>query len=178
MQKVFIVLSLAFVALFNVPHAQALSCLPVDMYLESVIGDETTQVFIGTATAVANHTQVVTVSKALQGWVAPQVWVEHPYSTDWQYFCSNGPAAKGKETIFLTMIDENSVRSVTQTLAADSVEGKDFIKMLEKENPDAGITEATPSDRSEELKQSIVDLMKVLVGMLRELAYWQSADAR
>ena len=44
MQKVFIVLSLAFVTLFNVPHAQALSCLPVDMYLESVIGDETTQV--------------------------------------------------------------------------------------------------------------------------------------
>jgi hypothetical protein len=178
MQKVLIALSFGFVVLFQAPQAHALSCLPVDMYLDSVVGDDTTQVFIGTATEVKNHAQVVTVSKALQGWVAPQVWVEHPYSTDWQYFCSNGPAVKGKETIFLTMIDENNVRTVTQTVAVDSELGKDLIKMLEKESVDAGITEATSVERAEELKQSIVELLKVLVGMLRELAYWQNTSAR
>ena len=67
---------------------------------------------------------------------------------------------------------------MTQTLAADSEAGKDFITMIEKEHVDAGITEATPQERANELKQSIIDLMKVLVGMFRELAYWQNIDVR
>jgi len=174
MKKYFILFSLGLVLLFQSNEALALSCLPVDMYLEGVVGDEVTQVFIGTATAVKNHAQVVTVSKALQGWIAPEVWVQHPYSKDWQYFCSSGPSVEGKPTIFFTIFDQYSSRSVTQTLSLDSKEGKDFIAMIEKEKVDAGITEATKEERATELLATIKDLIGVLIQMIQELKYWES----
>ena len=174
MKKIVVTLSLGLVILFQAPHAEALSCLPVDMYLESVVGDETTQVFIGTATEAKNHTQVVTVSEALQGWVGSKVWVEYPYSTDWQYFCSNGPATPGKTTVFITTFDQFGSQMVTQTLALDSDLSKDFVAMIEKKNLDAGINEVSAEGRAADVKQSIVDLLKVLVGKLQELKFWQN----
>ncbi len=175
MRHSFIALAFALVLFGNVPSASALSCLPVDMYLDTVVENETTMVFTGTATEVKNHTQVVTVTEAHQGWVAPKVWVTHPWSSDWQYFCSNGPAKAGEPTVFLVTIDEYGSFSVTQTLPADSDLAKDLITELEKnDDVDAGITEVTPADRASEMRQSIVDLMKALMNMLAELRYWQS----
>ena len=169
--KKIILLSLSSLVIFLAPQAEALSCLPVDVYLEGVVGDDATQVFIGTATEVENHTQVVTVNESLQGWVAAELFVVHQYSDDWKYFCSNGPAVVGRETIFLTMVDQNSTRLVTQTLAADSKEGRDLIKMIKEEKVDAGITGATPAERASELRYSIIELIKVLVNMLLELKH-------
>jgi hypothetical protein len=145
------------------------------MYLDTVVGDGTTMVFTGTATEVKNHTQVVSVTKAHQGWVAPKVWVTHPWSTDWQYFCSNGPAKAGEPTVFLVTINEYGSFSVVQTLPANSDLAKELIANLEKnEDVDAGITEVSAADRASEMRQSIVDLMKALMNMLAELRYWQS----
>lgn len=174
MKKGIIAFSLGLALLLPVAPVEALSCLPVADYLKTVVGDETTQVFIGTATAVENHTQVVTVTKALQGWVAPEVWVQHQYSTDWQYFCSNGPAAAGKSTIFLTTLDQYNARIVTQTIEVDSELGKDFIAQFAAAEVDAGITEATKEERVAEIKQTIADLLKAIINMLQELKYWQS----
>ncbi len=157
--------------------AQALSCLPVDMYLNEVVKEETgeTLVFTGTATAVtANHTQVVTVTEAHKGWVAPKVWVQHPYSTDWQYFCSHGPAKAGEPTVFLVRVDGTTgTFSVTQTLTVNSAEAKSFIQALEKEETDAGITEATAEDREAEVQNSIMNLLTQLLNLLQELKYWE-----
>lgn len=178
MQKVIIAFSLSLAFIFHATPAEALSCLPVDMYLDTVIGDETTQIFIGTATDVKEHTQVVTVTKALQSRMAPQVWVQHPYSKDWKYFCSNGPAKKGESTIFFTTIDAYGSYSVVQTLSVNSDIGKDFLKKIEGEEIDAGITEATPTDRASEMRQSIIDLIKALINMLTELRYWESVAAK
>jgi hypothetical protein len=174
MKKSIIAFSLGLALLLPVTSVQALSCLPVADYLETVVGDETTQVFIGTATAVENHTQVVKVTEALQGYVAPEVWVQHQYSTDWQYFCSNGPAAAGKSTIFLTTPNEYGARMVTQTIEVDSDSGKDFIAKFTAAEIEAGITEATEEERVMEIKQSIADLLKVVINLLQELRYWQS----
>ncbi len=175
MQKGLIAIGLALMLFSGAGSAHALSCLPVEDYLNLVVTDEETQVFIGTATKVtSNHTQVVTVTKALKGWVAPKIWVEHQWSQDWQYFCSNGPAAEGKSTVFLTTINEFGVRTVTQTLPADSQMAKDFIADLEKADPDAGITEATGTDRASELRDSIYNLLKTLVNMFSELKYWET----
>ncbi len=168
-------LSLAVVILFQASYASALSCLPIDMYLDTIVGDGTTQVFIGTATEVKNHTQVVTVTKALQGWVAPKMWVTHPWSSDWQYFCSNGPAKVGGQTVFLVTVDQHGAFTVTQTLAVDSELAKDLIQKIEKaEDVDGGITEVTAADRASEMRQSIYDLMKALINMFAELNYWQN----
>jgi hypothetical protein len=175
MKKSIIALSLALVFLSQAPSASALSCLPVDMYLDTVPTDETTFVFIGTATEVKNHTQVITVSESLKGWVAPQVWVTHPHSTDWGYFCSNGPAKAGEETIFLVNIDQYGRFNVSQTLDADSKMGKDFLEDIRSTpDVDGGITEVTTEDHVSEVRQMIYDLLKALTGMLTELHYWQS----
>lgn len=161
--------------LLSTSNVSALSCLPVDMYLDNVVGDETTQIFIGTATAVKNHTQVVTVSKAMQGWVAPSVWVAHPYSNDWQYFCSNGPAKVGESTVFLTTINEFGSYTVTQTLPENSSLAKNLIKNIEAEDEiEAGITESTPAERADSVRESIMNLIKALLSRLAELKYWES----
>jgi hypothetical protein len=176
MKKNFIAFGLAVVFMASAPTASALSCLPTDMYLDTIVGDGTTQVFVGTATEVKNHTQVVTVTKAHQGWVAPQVWVTHPWSSDWQYFCSNGPAKAGVPTVFIVSIDQYGSFSVNQTLPLDSDLAKNLIQDLNaREDVDAGITEVKPADRAGEMRQSIIDLMKALVNMLTELRYWESA---
>jgi hypothetical protein len=173
-RNVLLALGFSFMVLFQASPAAALSCMPVDMYLESAVADDMTQIFIGKATAVKNHTQVVTVSDALQGYVAPQVWVEHNYSTDWQYFCSNGPAAEGKETIFVTTFDQYGTRMVAQTIAPESESGKKLLDLIEEKTVEAGITEATAEERATEVRQTIMDLVKVLMNKLAELKYWQS----
>lgn len=167
------IIALAF--MLPISSAHALSCLPIDMYLESVIGDETTLVFTGTATEAKNHAQVVTVTKAHQGWVAPKIWVNHPYSEDWKYFCSNGPAEANTPTIFFVTVDEFGSFSAVQTLKASSEQGKDFLADIAKAEVDAGITEATPQNRADELMLSMRDLMQKLLNMLAEFRYWEAA---
>ncbi len=178
MRKNIIALSLALAFLLPGSSAEALSCVPLDMYLESVIKDGEAHIYIGTATAVKNHTQVVTVTKPLQGWVAPKIWVEHNYSNDWQYFCSNGPSKAGKSTIFFSTINKYGTFTVQQTLDVDSTEGKAFLETIEKADIDAGITEAKPADRADEVRQSIDRLVKALLQMFEEWKYWHSESKK
>jgi len=155
--------------------ASALSCLPIDMYLDTVVNDETTQIFIGTGTEVKDHTQVVTVSKVLQGWVTPTIWVEHPYSEDWKYFCSNGPSKAGEATVFLTTMNEYGAYTVMQTLPLNSDYAKDLIKDIEVvDDIEAGLSEGIPEERADSLKQSMINLIKVLMNMLVEFKFWES----
>lgn len=175
MQKIiFGLIVVVALLVLNAPEASALSCLPEDEYLETVVGDESTLIFIGTATEVKNHTQVVTVTKALQGWVAPSLWVEHPYSNDWEYFCSRGPAKVDEKTIFLTRVNEYGAFSVSQTLPVSSDLAITLIDDLADAGVDAGITEATPEARASELRDVISNLIKALLNMLAELKYWES----
>lgn len=100
--------------------------------------------------------------------------MKHAYSTDWQYFCSNGPADAGEETVFLVTIGEYGTFNAVQTLDADSKEAKEFIADLEKNETDAGITDADPEDREAEVFASIQNLYTAFLELLRELRYWQS----
>ncbi len=162
--------------------AHALSCLPVDMYLDMVVNDENDQtfVFVGTATAVTkNHTQVVTVTKALKENVDPKMWVTHPYDDDWQYYCSGGPADAGESTIFLGTWDAYGSFMVHQTLDVDSAIAKKFMASIEKADFDASIRmDTTTEDKAETVKQRIEQLIKVIMGLLDEYRYWQSNPTR
>ena len=173
MRNYIIGLSMAVGLIVYAPSTYALSCVPTDMYLDMVVGDETTIVFTGTATEVKNHTQIVTVTKAHQGWISPKAWVEHAYSTDWQYFCSNGPAKAGVSTVFLVTLDQNGSYTVMQTLQANSELAKDLIENIGDEEVDAGITEANAKDRAESIRESMNNLIKLLLNMLQELRYWE-----
>ncbi len=174
MRKSLLGIALIGAFLLNTSSASALSCLPIDMYLNSVVGDETTQIFVGTASPEKNHTQVVTVTKPLQGWIMNTVFVQHPWSNDWHYFCSNGPPTPGAQTIFLATLDEYGSYSVTQTLPVDSEYAQDLIEALEDGGAKAGVTEETPEERAQSVRQSIIELIRVLITMLTELSYWES----
>lgn len=169
--------ALAFGLGFSAPDAHALSCVPTEMYLEGIVEDENdgTFVFTGAALKVTeDHTQVVTVTEAHKGWVAPRVWVEHQYSDDWQYFCSNGPAKAGEPTIFLATVDAFGMFTVAQTLPASSDMAKDFIASLEEAGAEGDITEATPDERTSELMESVKRIIALLGNIFAELRYWQS----
>ncbi len=175
MKKNIIAIGIGIMFLGSASSASALSCLPIDMYLDTVINDGSTSIFIGTASEVQNHTQVVTVTKALQGWVASKVWVTHPWSSDWNYYCSNGPAKAGESTVFLVILDEYGSYSVTQTLPVSSDLAQDLMKDLAKtKDVDAGITEATAEDHALAIRDSIVELLKALMNKFAELKYWQN----
>lgn len=168
---------IALVFLVSAPAAHALSCLSLDMYLDAVVKEEggETLVFLGTATEVTkDHTQVVTVTDAKKGWVMQKMWVTHPYSNDWQYYCSNGPAKAGTPTLFLTTINEYGSFNVVQTLDPNSTEAKTFLKKLTDENVDAGITEATSAERKATVLESIKTLIAALGELIKEYAYWSS----
>lgn len=168
---------IALVFMASAPAAHALSCLSLDMYLDAVVHEEggETLVFVGTATEVTkDHTQVVTVTDAKKGWVMQKMWVTHPYSSDWKYFCSNGPAKVGTPTLFLTTINEYGSFNVVQTLDPNSAEAKAFLQKLADKETDAGITEATPTERAATVLESIKMLIAALGELLKEYAYWSS----
>jgi len=175
MRKAIFIAAFMFALTMGAPGAQALSCVPLDMYLDKVLeGEVDTFVFVGTATKVTeDHTQVVTVTEALQGYVAPELWVKHHYDDTWQYFCSNGPADAGESTVFFMMIDEYGSFTVLQTLDADSKEAKAFVAELKDKDVDAGITEAKPQDREAEVLSSIQNFFAAFANLLKEFRYWQ-----
>jgi hypothetical protein len=175
MKRTLIVLSLAVAFMLQAPSAYALSCLPVDMYLESTLKeDDGTFIFKGTATEVQNHTQVVTVTESIKGWVPAKMWVTHNYSDDWKYFCSNGPAKAGVSTLFFVTVDDHGGWNVNQTIPLTDTLAKDFLKDADVADLDGGITETTPENRANEVMESIQNLIKVLVNLLTEYRYWQS----
>jgi hypothetical protein len=179
MRNVVITLSLALLVLAQAPSAHALSCLPIDMYLETTLSpDDGTFVFIGTATEVKNHTQVVTVTEAVKGWVPKNMWVTHQYSDDWKYFCSNGPAKPGVSTLFFVTIDDQSTWNVVQTIPVTEKLAKDFLADAHDADLDGGITEATAENRRDEMLESINALIKKILAMITEFKYWQSEAAK
>lgn len=175
MRKNIITFSLAFAFLFQAHSAAALSCLPVDMYLDTVLTEEDgTFVFKGTATAVKDHTQVITITDAVKGWVPEKMWVTHNYSDDWKYFCSNGPAKAGEPTLFFVTVDDVGNWQAVQTIPLTDTLAKDFLKDAGNADLDGGITETTPEQRRDEMRESISALIKKIIGMITELKYWQS----
>jgi hypothetical protein len=176
MKKTILAFSLGLVLLAQASQVHALSCLPVDMYLDTVLTPEDgTFVFKGTATPMtADHTQVVTITEAVKGWVPSKMWVTHNYSDDWKYFCSNGPAKVGEPTLFFATVDDYGTWQVVQTLPLTDTIAKTFLKEAADEDLEGGITEATAKARRDEMIDSIQTLIKKVMAMITELKYWET----
>lgn len=158
--------------------AQALSCLPVDMYLKDVIGDENTVIFEGVATKQMEETgytaEVVEVSKALQGYVEKEIIVYHEKDETWGHLCNNGPKKLGESGIYVAMRSNLGTYNITQRLAVNEDMADTLMELLADEEIVAGeVVELSPTDRMNQIMTTIVDLFGQITKLLKEYAYWK-----
>ncbi len=160
------------------PTAQALSCLPTADYLQSVIGDEQTLVFIATSndrTDTNEYTsEVVSVDEALQGYVESELFVYHERHPDWNYLCNAGPQKEGSTGVYVVYRDEFGTHNVNQRLNLDEKITTDFISNLKDAKVEGQVSELSTTDQENRVMTSIIELINRIGKLLTELKYWQS----
>jgi len=176
--KNFVVVALMFSFLLpvGVERASALSCLPVDMYLKDVVGNEEIVIFEATSLdqiESEEHTaEVLKVNKALQGWVEDTIFVYHEKHPDWNYLCNSGPVGNGTTGIYVAHRNEQNQYSVHQRLEVSDPLAKQLKTDIEKAKIEGGISELTTTDRKNQIISVIQDLVKQITRLMKEHAYW------
>ncbi len=157
--------------------AQALSCLPVDMYLKDVVGkqDEVT-IFTGTVTdqiMEKDYTaEVLTVDTVKQGYAEDELFVYHEKSVDWGYLCNAGPAKEGDKSVYITLRDAKTGKyMVTQRLAMNDPLVAVLDADLKKAEVEGSLGEITKTDRMNQIMTTINDIFKEIQILFKEYIY-------
>lgn len=160
------------------PAAHALSCLPTADYLEGVINDGQTIVFIGTSVdrtdTDAYTSEVISVTEALQGYVEAELFVYHEKHPDWNYLCNAGPQAEGSTGIYVVGRDSLGTYNVYQRLNPSEPIAQDFLEQLEEAEVEGMVSELTAVDQQNQILTTIGELIARIGKLLTELKYWQS----
>ncbi len=160
-----------------VSPAQALSCLPTDMYLADIVGKDDTIIF--TATAVdqimeKNYTaEVLEVKEVKQGYVENKIFAFHQKDENWGYLCNNGPKEKGSTGVYVATRDNFGKYNITQRLAVDSNEVKTLESDLKKEKVTGEVAIITTTDRMNQIMTTITELFAEVITLLKEYSYWK-----
>ncbi len=177
---IFTIVLVAIVATAGAPKAQALSCLPVDMYLKSVVGDETIVLFYGTAVDQIfeeDYTaEVINVDSVKQGYVEETVFAYHQKDVTWGYLCNAGPGKKGEKGFYVAMRDTDTGKyNVTQRLATNDK----LITTIEADLKQAEIVgervELSTTDRMNQILTTIQDLYEQIQTLFKEYKYWMTS---
>lgn len=164
-------------ATLAIPSAHALSCLPVETYLNDVVGKEEVVIFKGTSVArtdEATYTrEVVKVSGVKQGYVENTVIVYHEKHPDWNYLCNNGPEKTGSTGLYVATRDSFGMYNVTQRLADNDPLIKTLEAALEKADVTGERTDLTATDRRNQILTALSDIFASLKKLFAEYAYWQ-----
>jgi len=158
--------------------SHALSCIAVEDYLKTTIGNEDIVIFTATTKSTItkdNYTaEALTVSKSHQGYVENELMVYHQKDATWGYFCNNGP--KGDETtgVYIAERDAMGMYQVTQRLDTKDSIVATFLKQLESEKATGEVITLTKEERIARIYSSINDLFATLGKLLGELTYWSS----
>lgn len=174
-----ILLGAVLVSSFAVaPAAHALSCLPTADYLKSVVGDEQTIVFIGTSLERTDTTEytseVIKVTKALQGYMESELFVYHQKHPDWNYLCNAGPQQKGSTGVYVVQRDSFGTYNVSQRLTLTEPIATDFLEQLEDAEVEGIASELTNTDKQNQILTTIGELISRIGKLLTELKYWQN----
>jgi hypothetical protein len=179
MKKIIVAsLALSLILPVGVDRAFALSCLPIDMYLEEVVGDE--EIVIFEATSVdrieeKEHTiEVLKVTEAKQGWVEEDLFVYHEKHPDWGYLCNSGPKAEGSKGIYVAARNNQNQYSVYQRLDLTDPLVAGLESDLQAEEIEGGVSEITPNDRMNQIMTSIQDLFMQIATLVKEYSYWKN----
>ncbi len=175
-------ITLALVAIitstFATPRAEALSCLPVDMYLKDIVGKEDNIIFIGTATdqiMEKNYTaEVIEVDEVKQGYIEKEVFVYHQKDETWGYFCNNGPKEKDSKGLYVATRDNYGKYNVTQRLELNDKEVKILETNLEKAEITGTVAELSSTDRMNQIMTTITEVFTEVITLLKEHAYWKN----
>lgn len=164
-------------AVIHAPAAQALSCLPTADYLETVINDGQTIVFTGTSLSRTDTTsytsEVVEVTKALQGYVEEELFVYHEKHPDWNYLCNAGPQAEGSTGLYVVQRDSLGQYNVSQRIALSEPIATDFIKDIGDTGVEGMISELSTTDQQNQIFTILGELLERISKLLNELKYWQ-----
>ncbi len=161
-------------------ESQALSCLSVEEYLKTTVGNEEIVIFTASTKATMEKdgytAEAVTVTKSHQGYVESDVMVYHQKDETWGYLCNNGPKGNNTTGLYVTERDALGMYQVTQRLDIKDSVAVDFLKQLEANNEVSGeVVTLTKEDRIARIYGSINDLFATLGRLLGELAYWSQA---
>ncbi len=169
-------LILSFVVPVAIPHADALSCLPIDMYLKDVIGKEEVVIFEATSLdrieEVEHTIEVLQVTKAEQGWVEDKLFAYHEKHPDWGYLCNSGPTARGTAGLYVASRNEQNQYFIHQRLELTDPLTTSLKADLSTAKVEGGVSEVTKTDRQNQIRTSMEDLLKRMGALLREFIYW------
>lgn len=180
MKKALFIIPLFVLTVFSISSApaHALSCLPTDMYINSVIGNNDTVIFAAKTENTINTTEytaeALTVNTAYQGYVEGKLMAYHPKHTDWGYLCNSGPKGNNTESIYIATRDQNGKYQVTQRLDTDSNLMPEIKKLLQEKEIVGEITPFNKTDKIDQISTTIMDLLKEVMILLKEQMYWKS----
>lgn len=178
--KKFALFAVVSVVAFSVvvPTTQALSCLPLDMYLKDVVKDDTVVIFEATVKKQIEGSgytaEVVTVSEVKQGYVEKETFVYHQKDETWGYLCNNGPKGVGTTGLYIALRDDAGKYNVTQRLELTDEAAKTLEADLEEAEVTGELTEITKTDRMNQIITTISDMLKEIGVLLKEYAYWKA----
>lgn len=179
MKKFFVAsLALTFILSAGTERALALSCLPTDMYLKDVVGNEEIVIFEATSLErieEKEHTvEVLTVTEAKQGWVEEKIFAYHEKSQDWGYLCNQGPQAEGSTSLYVAARNDQGQYSVYQRLELTDPLITSLEADLEAAEIEGGIGEISTNDRMNQIITGIQELFKQIGNLLKEYSYWRN----
>lgn len=179
MKKIIIAsLSLGTIFSLGTDHAAALSCLPTEMYLEEVIGNEEIVIFEATSLdrieEKAHTVEVLKVTEAKQGWVEDKLFVYHEKHDDWGYLCNNGPQAEGSTGLYVAVRNDQGQYSVYQRLDLTDPLIPNFEANLEEAEIEGSVSEVSSQDRMNQILTSIRELIAKIHTLFAEYTYWKS----
>lgn len=159
-------------------QAEALSCLPVDMYLKDVVGKEEIVIFSGTSEDKQENekytAEVIAVDEALQGWVEETIFVYHQKDRDWGYLCNAGPKDEGSKGIYIAERNSLGKYNVYQRLDLTDTLVATLKQDLEKAEIEGGVSELSNTDRMNQIITTVNDLIAEIAILLREYVYWKT----
>ena len=161
---------------FMAPHAHALSCLPVDMYLKDIVGKEDEVIiFEGTVTDQIMEeeytAEVLTVTEVRQGYAESSLFAYHKKDATWGYFCNAGPAKEGDTSLYIASRDDEGTYTVHQRLALSDDLVTTLYADLEDAEIEGTLAEQTTEDRMNQIMTSIGDLFKKINTLFKEYVY-------
>jgi len=172
---------ITFMTLVSLPQAgHALSCLSTSQYLESIVGSETTVVFQGTVTDTITEPtavqEVVTITEAYQGFVPGRAFLSHQKDETWGFLCNTGPVGTDQSAVYIAEQTDSGYYLVNQTLAVDSELVDTLLTQLKDANIIGTINEFSTTDRQNQIRSTIADLLQQILQLLKEYTYWSTAS--
>lgn len=163
---------------FGTRPAAALSCLPLESYLKSTVGEEGTVIFEATSRARWEDSdqtvEILAVTKAHQGWVDDRLAAYHEKHPDWGYLCNNGPRGVGTIGLYVARRTDTNQYLVTQRLELSDPAIKVLKASLEERSVDGGVSPLTTQDRLNQIRTEINDLVVRIKNLLKEYEYWRT----